>query len=46
MANCGGRGLAQTTYAPFKGAPCTNLFNTVKQTGHVPRVNLDLSGRL
>jgi iron complex outermembrane recepter protein len=40
MANCGGRGLALTTFQPFKGAPCTNISNSVKQTGHVPRVNL------
>jgi outer membrane receptor protein involved in Fe transport len=40
MASCGGRGLAQTNFEPFQGAPCTNLFNTVKHDGHVPRVNL------
>jgi len=40
MQNCGGPGAANYTYRPFKGAPCTDLDQTVDDTGHTERANV------
>ena len=39
--NCGPTGSpGNLTYKPFKGAPCTNLDQTVNESGHTERLNL------
>ena len=47
MANCGPPGTppggatqADLSYQPFHGAPCTNLNQTVSDSGHVRAINL------
>ena len=41
QALCGPPGGAlDPNYAPFHGAPCTNFDKRVKESGHIPRINL------
>jgi outer membrane receptor protein involved in Fe transport len=40
MDNCGGPNAMLFNFAPFHGAPCTNLNADVKENGHTERINL------
>jgi len=40
MENCGGPNAALLTYQPFLESPCTNLNQTVDESGHTERVSI------